>query len=152
EIAGEIVSIGPQSAPMTAGEKVVVYPWIGCGKCAVCARGDEHLCLQARFLGIHRAGGYASHVLVPHKRYCLPIGDLDPAVAAPYACSGVTTYSALKKVGSDVLQREPIVVLGAGGLGLMCLTLMKAMGAKGAIVVDIDPAKRDAAMKAGAIA
>jgi len=44
------------------------------------------------------------------------------------------------------------LIIGAGGLGLMCLSLMKAMGAKGAIVADIDPAKRDAAMKAGALA
>src|SRR5260370_36628261 len=42
--------------------------------------------------------------------------------------------------------------MGAGGLGLMCLTLLKAMGGKGAIVVDIDERKREAAMKAGALA
>ena len=152
EIAGEIVSGGPDAGPVKAGEKVVVFPWIGCGKCAVCARGDENLCLQSRFLGIFRGGGYATHVLVPHKRYCLPIGDMDTSVAAPYACSGLTTYGALKKIGAKIYQKEPIVVIGAGGLGLMCLTLMKAMGAHGAIVVDVNPASRDAAMKAGALA
>lgn len=150
EIAGEIVSGGPDAGPVKAGERIVVYPWIGCGKCAVCARGDENLCLQSRFLGIFRGGGYATHVLVPHKRYCLPIGDLDASIAAPYACSGLTTYSALNKIGVRVLMREPIVVIGAGGLGLMCLTLMKAMDAHGAIVVDVNPASREAALKAGA--
>jgi D-arabinose 1-dehydrogenase-like Zn-dependent alcohol dehydrogenase len=44
------------------------------------------------------------------------------------------------------------LVIGAGGLGLMCLTLMTAMRAKGAIVVDINAANRAAAMKAGALA
>jgi alcohol dehydrogenase/propanol-preferring alcohol dehydrogenase len=34
----------------------------------------------------------------------------------------------------------------------MALTLLKAMGGKGAIVVDIDPLKREAAEKAGALA
>ena len=77
---------------------------------------------------------------------------MDTAVAAPYACSGLTTYSALQKIGAKVYSREPIVVIGAGGLGLMCLTLMKAMGAHGAIVVDVNPASREAAMKAGALA
>ena len=43
------------------------------------------------------------------------------------------------------------MIIGAGGLGLMCLSLHKAMGGKGAIVVDIDPVKRDAAKKAGAL-
>lgn len=152
EIAGEMVSGGPDAGPVKAGERVVVFPWIGCGKCATCARGDENLCMQSRFLGIFRGGGYATHVLVPHKRYCLDIGDMDTTVAAPYACSGLTTYSALNKIGTKTLMREPIVVIGAGGLGLMCLTLMKAMDAHGAIVVDVNPASREAAMKAGALA
>ena len=43
-------------------------------------------------------------------------------------------------------------MFGAGGLGLMLLSLLKAMGGKGAIVVDIDAKKREAAMAAGALA
>ena len=46
----------------------------------------------------------------------------------------------------------PIVIFGAGGLGLMALSLLKAMGGKGAIMVDIDARKREAAEKAGALA
>jgi alcohol dehydrogenase/propanol-preferring alcohol dehydrogenase len=69
---------------------------------------------------------------------------------APYACSGVTTYSALKKV--EFAFKTPIVIFGAGGLGLMALSLLKALGGKGAIVVDIDARKREAAEKAGALA
>jgi D-arabinose 1-dehydrogenase-like Zn-dependent alcohol dehydrogenase len=151
ETVGEVVAVGPEAEAVKVGDKCLVFPWIGCGNCAVCRRGDEQLCLQPRFLGIYRAGGYADHLLVPHGRYCLDIGDLSPTEAAPYACSGLTTYGALKKV-ADVIEREPIVVIGAGGLGLMCLTLLKAMGGKGAIVVDIDEKKREAAKKAGALA
>jgi D-arabinose 1-dehydrogenase-like Zn-dependent alcohol dehydrogenase len=62
----------------------------------------------------------------------------------------VTTYSALKKVQNHF--DTPIVIFGAGGLGLMALSLLKAMGGKGAIVVDIDARKREAAEKAGALA
>ena len=65
EIAGEIVSAGPDSEPVTAGEPVVVYPWIGCGTCRTCLRGDENLCAKPRFLGVFRGGGYATHVVVP---------------------------------------------------------------------------------------
>jgi threonine dehydrogenase-like Zn-dependent dehydrogenase len=42
------------------------------------------------------------------------------------------------------------VIIGAGGLGLMCIAIHKAMGGKSAIVVDIDPKKREAAKAAGA--
>jgi propanol-preferring alcohol dehydrogenase len=51
---------------------------------------------------------------------------------------------------SDTLAQEPVVMIGAGGVGLMALGLHKKMGGKAAIVVDIDPAKREAALKAGA--
>ena len=90
-------------------------------------------------------------MLVPHPRYLLDYGSLKPEQAAPLACSGVTTYSALKKFGAT-LKTEPTVIIGAGGLGLMAMSLLKAMKGKGAIVVDIDPKKREAAKKAGAIA
>lgn len=152
ETVGEVVALGPQAAGVKVGDKRLVYPWIGCGECAVCRRGDEQLCTKPRFIGVFRPGGYSDHVLVPHARYLLDYGALAPEQAAPLACSGITTYGALKKVGHDILKNEPIVIIGAGGLGLMCLSLMKAMGARGAIVVDIDAAKREAANKAGALA
>ncbi len=108
--------------------------------------------MTPRFLGVHKPGGYADHVLVPHPRYLVAFGKLTPAQAAPYACSGITAYGALKRVGDQVLREAPILVIGAGGLGLMCLTLLKAMGGKGAVVADIDPKKREAALAAGALA
>lgn len=151
EIAGEVVAVGPKARGVKKGQKRLVYPWIGCGSCAVCKAGDENLCLSPRFLGIQRPGGYSDHVLVPHPRYLLDIGRMNPAEAAPYACSGLTTYSALRKVGAK-LKTQPVVIIGAGGLGLMCLGLHKAMKGKSAIVVDIDPAKRAAALKLGAAA
>jgi alcohol dehydrogenase, propanol-preferring len=86
---------------------------------------------------------------VPHPRYLFDIGDLPPHASASLACSGLTSYAALKKTG-DVPAREPIVIIGAGGLGLMSLELVKAMGGVGAILVDIDPVKRAAAERAGA--
>jgi D-arabinose 1-dehydrogenase-like Zn-dependent alcohol dehydrogenase len=100
-------------------------------------------------VGIHRGGGFATHLLVPHPRYLFDIGSLSPERAAPLACSGVTAYGALKKV-ADTLADEPVVMIGAGGVGLMALALHRKMGGKSAIVVDIDPAKREAAKRAGA--
>lgn len=151
EIVGEVVAAGPEAKGAAPGDRRLVFPWIGCGECGVCRAGEEQMCLSPRFLGVFRNGGYSDHVLVPHPRYLLDFGNLPPERAAPLACSGITTYGALKKLG-PLLQREPVVIIGAGGLGLMCLSLARAMGCPGAIVVDIDPAKRDVAMKSGAAA
>src|SRR3954464_10333961 len=149
ETVGEVLALGPDvKGGVAVGDVALVYPWIGCGKCATCLGGDENMCLMPRSLGVYCDGGYADHMTVPHPRYLINLRGLDPVTAAPYACSGVTTYSALKKVEKDL--HTPIVIFGAGGLGLMALSLLKAMGGKGAIVVDIDARKRDAAEKAGA--
>ena len=151
EISGEVVKAGPD-AKVKAGTACVVYPWLGCGECATCKRGDENLCtVRTRSLGVFAPGGYAELVLVPHERYCVDLGKLDPAETAPLACSGVTTYSALKKFGAKI-KDEPVVIIGGGGLGHMALTVLRAMQGKGAIVVDIDAQKRKAALEAGAIA
>ena len=149
ESVGEVVAVGPQAQGVRVGDRRLAHPWMGCGECAVCRRGDEQLCRTPSSLGVFRAGGYSDFLLVPHPRYLFDIGDLPPEKAAPLACSGVTTYGALKKVGA-VLKSEPLVIIGAGGLGLMCLALHKAMGGHSAIVVDIDPVKRAAAKTAGA--
>ncbi len=152
EIAGEVVKAGPDAQSMKPGTSVVVYPWLGCGECASCKRGEENLCaIKARAMGVFQTGGFAEYVLVPNARYCVELGKLDPAETAPLACSGITTYSALKKFG-ERLKDEPVVIMGAGGLGHMALNVLKAMGGKGAIVVDIDANKRNAAMDAGALA
>jgi propanol-preferring alcohol dehydrogenase len=152
ENVGEVVALGPKARGVKVGDKRLVYPWIGCGACAVCKRGDEQLCMSPRFLGVYRDGGYATHLLVPHPRYLVPYGKtMKPEQAAPLACSGLTAYGALKKLGS-VVKTEPVVVFGAGGLGLICISILKAMKGKGAIVVDIDPVKRDAAKRQGALA
>jgi alcohol dehydrogenase/propanol-preferring alcohol dehydrogenase len=149
ETVGEVVAFGPDAKGVAVGDVRLVYPWIGCGQCDICKAGEENMCLKPRSLGVYCDGGYADHMTVPHPRYLIDLKGLDPITAAPYACSGVTTYSALKKV-ENVLD-TPIVIFGAGGLGLMALSLLKAMGGKGALVVDIDPVKREAAEKAGAL-
>jgi propanol-preferring alcohol dehydrogenase len=152
ENVGEVVAVGPRARGVKIGDKRLVYPWIGCGTCMVCKRGDEQLCTAPQFLGVYRDGGYASHLKVPHPRYLLPYGNkMTPEQAAPLACSGLTAYGALKKLGS-LVKTEPVVVIGAGGLGLICISIIKAMKGKGAIAVDIDPVKREVAMRQGATA
>ena len=156
ETVGEVVAFGPDvtaadKGDLKVGDIALVYPWLGCGKCPTCVGGDENMCVvKPNSLGVYCDGGYADHMTVPNPKYLLNLRGLDPVTAAPYACSGVTTYSALKKV-ENVLH-TPIVIFGAGGLGLMALSLLKAMGGKGAIVVDIDARKREAAEAAGALA
>jgi D-arabinose 1-dehydrogenase-like Zn-dependent alcohol dehydrogenase len=152
EIAGVVEAKGPQATGVKIGQSVAVYPWIGCGACDACGLGEEQNCPHIRTLGIMRDGGYSTHCLVPDAKYCLDLGSIPPEVASLYACSGITTYHALKKIDPRVLKEEPILIIGAGGLGLMALTVLRGMGGKGAIVSDVSPEKRETALAQGALA
>lgn len=151
ETVGEVVAAGPDAPRgLQPGQRFLVYPWIGCGECRICRRGRENLCAAPRFLGIFRPGGYSDHIMVPDARYLVGIGDLRPEQAAPYACSGLTTYGAIRKIAPEVLAEEAVVVIGAGGLGLMCVTLLRALGCPNVVVLEPDGARRGAALAAGA--
>ena len=64
EIAGTIAAVGANSKARV-GDKVVVYPWIGCGDCHLCKLEEDNLCPKPRNVGVHLDGGYSTHVLAP---------------------------------------------------------------------------------------
>ena len=150
EIVGRVVKLGPDATGVKPGDIRIVFPWLGCGKCEKCLSEDDNMCtVAAKSLGVFANGGYGTHVIAPHPRHLVDPGSLDPAVAATYACSGITVYSAIKKV-MPLKPTQPIVLVGAGGLGLNAIAVLKALKHENIITVDISAEKRDAAMKAGA--
>jgi alcohol dehydrogenase/propanol-preferring alcohol dehydrogenase len=150
EIAGTVVALGPQAEGVQAGERRVAFPWIGCGTCALCAAGKEHLCPAGRNLGVTRDGGFATHVVVPHPRYLVDYAPLPQEQACTYACSGLTAYSALKKIGS-LAAGEALLVVGAGGVGLSGVRLARHLfEAANIVVAEVDAGKWDLARAAGA--
>ena len=150
EIAGTVESVGPE-AEVERGKAVAVYPWIGCGQCSACAAGDENICAAPRHLGINADGGFATHVLAPHPRYLIDYAPLDAGFAGALMCSGLTAYAALKRLGERAT-RGPVLLVGLGGVGMMGLALARAMLPYPPLVADIDAAKRNAAVAAGAAA
>ena len=147
---GVVEAFGPKAKNVKVGQKRIVYPWIGCGKCPVCKAGQDNYCVSgSQFLGVNRPGAYASHVLIPHPRYLVDSSGVDDAFAATLACSGLTTYSATAKL-PELGPKDWVAVLGCGGLGLVCVSVLRAQGVKNIIACDIDPAKLAAAQKLGA--
>ena len=149
EIAGSVVALGPEATGVSLGQRRVAYPWIGCGHCATCDAGNEHLCNAARVLGIYRDGGFADHVLVPDAKYLLAYDPLPDAQACIYACAGVTAYSALKKIGR-LAAGEPLLIIGAGGVGLSAIRLARQLCGVAPIVAEVDHSRWDIGRAAGA--
>jgi propanol-preferring alcohol dehydrogenase len=150
EIVGRVVKLGPDATGVKVGDLRIVYPWLGCGECEACRSDNDNMCtVTPRSLGVYANGGYGTHVIAPHPRHLVDPGNIDPALAATYACSGITVYSAIKKA-MPMSPDEAIVLVGAGGLGLNAIAILKAMGHRNIVVVDVSAEKREAALKAGA--
>ena len=146
---GIVEALGPRAKGVKVGQKRVVFPWIGCGKCAVCKDGIDNYFMQQRFLGVMRPGAYSTHVLVPDAKYLVDATGVDEGFAATLACSGLTAYSAIRKL-PDLNARDWVAVLGCGGLGMIAVSILKAQGIRNIVACDVDDAKLVAAKKLGA--
>jgi D-arabinose 1-dehydrogenase-like Zn-dependent alcohol dehydrogenase len=148
---GTIIAAGSEADDAAIGAARLVYPWTGCGACANCAEGADNYCAAPRYIGIHRPGSYADHLLVPHSRYLIDVGGIDPAWAATLSCSGLSAFAAVAKL-RPIPAREWVVVIGTGGLGLSSIAILRALGHGRIVAVDIDDRKLAVAREAGALA
>lgn len=148
---GTVIAAGPDAIDVPLGADRLVFPWIGCGECVRCHEGADNFCMAPRMIGIQRPGGYADHLLVPHPRYLIDAGGIDPVWAATLSCSGLSTYSAVSKL-KPIPNDEWVAVMGAGGLGLSAIGMLRAFGHEKILSIDIDAAKLQAAEAAGAAA
>jgi len=150
EIGGEVIALGDKAAGASIGDKVVAYPWIGCGECSTCKRGDENLCNKndGKVLGVNTQGGFADYVIVPHSRYLLGHDGIPAGLAATYMCSGLTAYSALKKVEQPTAE-EKVLIVGLGGVGMMGLQFAHALFGQYPLAADVDEETLLAAKNAG---
>mmetsp|Transcript_12120 Transcript_12120/g.34326 ORF Transcript_12120/g.34326 Transcript_12120/m.34326 type:complete len:382 (-) Transcript_12120:183-1328(-) len=168
EIEGHVIDMGPE-VPADAVDMTrtyAVYPWIGCSTCAkpciMCSMGRENLCEDGNSKsfadgrsGPKLYGGYSSHVVVPHYKYLIDYmkSGLPEGLGCIYMCSGLTTFSALRKVqerkclprgaGTDLL------ILGLGGLGQMALRMAKLLFGEVPLAADISEEKRTEAVAFG---
>jgi D-arabinose 1-dehydrogenase-like Zn-dependent alcohol dehydrogenase len=148
---GTVVVAGPDAGAVPIGADRLIFPWIGCGDCERCREGLDNSCMAPQMIGIQRPGGYADHLIVSHPRYLIDASGIDPVWAATLSCSGLSTYSAVAKL-KPVPRDEWVAVMGAGGLGLSAIGMLRALGHERIATIDIDDSKLAAASEAGAAA
>ncbi len=130
DIAGEIVECGSAVEHLRPGQRVLVYPIVWCGRCSLCRRGLENLCVNWQYFGMHRAGSYAEYVAVP-ARCCIELPEnVDFAEAACLPIAGLTAFHALVSV-AQLQPGETLLLWGAsGGMGNFAIQLAKLQGAQ----------------------
>jgi uncharacterized zinc-type alcohol dehydrogenase-like protein len=138
EIAGVVTAVGAEVAKHAVGDRVAVGCLVdSCRECVHCLAGEEQYCAQGggtlTFGAVDKdgrltQGGYSTHIVVTED-FVLKVPDgLDLAAAAPLLCSGITTYSPLRRWGAG--PGKKVAVVGLGGLGHMAVKLAHAMGAE----------------------
>jgi propanol-preferring alcohol dehydrogenase len=155
ETAGWIAELGQGVKGFKEGDAVAVYgPW-GCGRCHPCQLSMENYCENWAQVdgfggGLGLNGGMAEYMLVPAARLLVPLGDLNPAKAAPLSDAALTPYHAIKRAMPHLNATTTVVVLGVGGLGHMAIQLLRVLTPVRIIAADVDDKKLQQAKALGA--
>lgn len=148
EAVGTITRVGAQVDNLAVGQTVGVG-WVveSCMDCLQCLSGHHNLCAKAQPTIVHHHGGFANK-LRAHKNWTITIPDgMDPAVAGPLMCGGVTVFAPLLEYGISPVDK--VGVVGIGGLGHMALKFARAWGCE-VTAFTSSPSKFDEAKRLGA--
>jgi threonine dehydrogenase-like Zn-dependent dehydrogenase len=131
------------------GQLVAVNPLLSCGNCDLCARGLANLCRNRQLVGAHRAGGFTRYVAVPAAQ-CSPLpegmSEVAGALVEPLACA-VRAVLHAQWTGA-----EPLLILGAGTIGLCCLAVARAQNEGEIVLSDVVDVRLDVGAGWGATA
>ena len=126
ELASEVLEISENDKGIKAGDKVVVMPYISCGKCISCRNGKTNCCKNISVLGVHSDGGMQEQITVPAS-ILLKVNNLsdnEMAILEPLAIGAHAIRRAVIKKG------ETVAVVGAGPIGISIMKLAQIAGAK----------------------
>lgn len=147
EVVGRIGQLGDQVTHLDKGQLVGLGWHAGyCGHCHSCNSGKQNLCGEAQPTIIGHHGGFADKVRA-EAASVVPIPDsIDPAVAGPLFCAGITVFNPL--VQFDIKPNSHVGVVGIGGLGHLALQFLHAWGCE--VTAFTSDAKRNEALELGA--
>jgi NAD+-dependent secondary alcohol dehydrogenase Adh1 len=150
ENAGWIHEVGSGVTNVEVGDTVIVHPFITCGLCGPCRRGDDMHCVNGGFPGISRDGGFADFLLTSARSVIKLDPSLEPKDIAALADAGLTAIHAVKKALPVLGPGTRAVVIGAGGLGHIGIQCLAAMTPAEIIVADPSESALELAREVGA--
>lgn len=149
----EIFGVVEQPGHHLHGRRCAVYIPLHCDHCAACRRGDTQMCLEvSSLIGWNRPGGYAEYVPVP-ENCLLPVPDDIEDSLAPLLLDVIgTSGHAVRFVSRIVPPREagPVLVTGAGPVGLGVVLALKSFGYDDIRVADPNEVRLKIAQSFGA--
>lgn len=151
EITGHVAALGEGVEAVRVGEAVALTASPNCGRCWYCVRGESNNCARASVgRGFGDDGGLADYVLVKTPLDIIPLGDLDPVIAAPLTDAGACSFHGVNRVRGMLGADSTVVVIGAGGVGSFAIQFLRLLTPARVIVVVRSAAKRALALELGA--
>ena len=142
ESAGEILAVHPSVKTLKVGHRVAVEPSQICNKCEPCLTGRYNGCLEMKFMSTPPVHGLLRRYVNHPAIWCHKIGDMsyeDGAMLEPLSVSLAGMHRANISLG------DPVLICGAGPIGLMTLLCSAAAGAEPIVITDIDQGRLDVA-------
>lgn len=144
EVAATVVQGSSAHPFLEEGTIVTLSPYTSCGECPSCKRSRPNACQFNETLGVQRDGALREYISVPAER-------LYPAhLTLKEICLVEPLTVGFHAVGrGQVSAEDTVAVIGCGGVGLGSVAAAGFRGAK-TIAIDVDDAKLQLALKAGA--
>jgi L-iditol 2-dehydrogenase len=146
EFHGVIEAVG-RGVDGEAGQRVSVFPPIGCGECHNCRRGEPHICASMTFVGGEHPGGLSDLVSVPAAN-ALPLDSGVPADRRVFVEPMAVGVHAARR--GAVEPDEQVVVIGAGPIGLFTALALRQQGVEQIVLTDLEPSRLELARRLGA--
>jgi L-iditol 2-dehydrogenase len=146
EYSGWVEDVGAGADGLERGDLVAGNSTFGCGECEACRRGQDNLCKDVRILGVSVDGAMARSVAVPASSLVKVEGG-DPeelALSAPLSVA-LRAWRAV-----ELEKGDPLVVTGAGPIGLLVLLLARYYGCENVVVSEPRPERAALAEALGA--
>ncbi|KAI1435538.1 GroES-like protein [Xylaria sp. CBS 124048] len=135
ESAGQIIAVHPSVTDLKVGDRVAIEPNIICGECEPCLTGRYNGCEKVEFLSTPPVPGLLRRYVNHPAMWCHKIGDMsyeNGALLEPLAVALAGMQRSAIQLG------DPVLVCGAGPIGLVTLLCVKAAGACPIVITDID--------------
>lgn len=149
DVVGDVCEPGRGVERWRAGDRVVVYPLVSCGRCPLCRQGDNALCAEQRVFGFQTQGGFAEYATVPESNLVRLPATADPILLAAMPTVYLTAWRML--VTRARLKRgETVLIHSVGsGVGSAALRIAVLLGARVVVTAGTD-AKLEKARERGA--
>ena len=131
EFAGEIEKIGSDVSGLRKGDYVSAEGHVACGRCHMCRTGNAHVCRTVSILGIDRDGSFAEYLKVPADNVIVNDPGLPPEIATMQDPLGNAVYT----VSNANVPGKTVAIFGLGPIGLMAVSLCRAMAAARVIAI-----------------